>query len=154
MPFRRDLPRTLAHPKIQKFLAICDDLSESPIINAEHIKSTRFLSFLDSIFILRWDKKEADFKYHYWGSRVARAYDAEPTGMHLRSGPQHEFTEKFIAMHLEAMTEKKRIFLGGNLDWLDKEFRTWDQVTMPLERDGIINETLTYIQFNLTDLSL
>ena len=104
---------------------------------------------IDSVFILKWNTVEKDFEYRYWGSTVAQAYGLDLTGKHLRKGHPHVFTEKFISAHFEAMTEKKRIFLGGSLDWLQKDHRTWDQITIPLERRGSINETLSFIQFNI-----
>jgi len=149
MPFRRDMPRTINHPDILAFIAVCDKLKDGNILSEQDLRSVEILAMIDSIFILKWDENEGDFQYRYWGTSVANAYGLDLTGKHLRKGHPHAFTEKFIEAHYEAMTQKKRVFLGGSLDWRQKDHRTWDQVTMPLARGDKVDETLSYIRFNI-----
>lgn len=146
--FNRDLPATINHPHLVKFLKTCEEACKDDIITFKEYKSEAFYDFWESCLILEWHESKHDFRYVYWGPRLTQLYGLDLKGKYIADGDHKETENPFIEAHLESMREHKRIYLGGTIDWRNKGFRKWNQVIQPLRRNGAINETLTYVTFN------
>jgi len=145
--FNRDRDETINHPKIIEFLNLCDSTCGEGCITAQMIKESSFINYWPHLIVLEWEEEKRDFRYKMWGSQLTRFYGLELTGKYIADGDHKDAENPFIEAHYEAMSERKRIFLGGTIDWRDKPSQTWNQVIMPLERNGKIGETLTYVTF-------
>ncbi|MGO1120309.1 hypothetical protein ACTL6U_16505 [Rhodovibrionaceae bacterium A322] len=148
MSFLQDSEETKSHPKIVAFLADCETVSRGAPLTLEQVQSPPLFRYSPTLIILRWDPDKEDFHYRYWGSQLSVVYGMDLTGGYIADG-KHGYTEQaFIQAHLEVLREKKRLYLGGRIDWRDKDHQRWNQVIQPLARKGEIVETLTYVTFD------
>lgn len=147
MSFLRDHPTTMNHPDIIEFLKDCDAVRFLGCIDFEMMRSMPLIRYSDSLIVLRWDSDKKDFIYKYWGSNLTEVYGLELSGKYIADGKHGDTENPFIQAHLECIRDEKTIFLGGTIDWREKEYQSWNQVIQPLKRDGLINETITYVTF-------
>ena len=145
--FNRDLRETINHSKITEFLSVCSKICGDDVVSFTDFQSDPFLKFWTSSIILKWDEDRHDFLYVFWGNELTKVYGLELTGKYIADGDHKDTENPFIKAHYEAMTERSKIFLGGTIDWREKGFQTWHQVIQPLERNGEIRETLTFVTF-------
>ena len=147
LEFIRDLPEARNHPDLVKFLDVCKTTCGEQTVQFSDFENAPFLRFWDSSLILRWDSERKDFRYIFWGTKLATIYGMELTGRYIIDGDHKQNEDPFIKTHFESMSEQKIVHLGGSLGWRDKRYQKWNQVIQPLSRNGNINETLTYVTF-------
>ncbi len=145
--FHEDRPETINHPDILKFLSVCNDVCGDGIVSFAEFQQGPLLSFWSNSIILRWEEEKHDFLYVFWGTELTKVYGLELSGKYIADGDHKDTENPFIITHLESMNEKKKIYLGGTIDWRDKGFQNWNQVIQPLSRNGHVGETLTYVTF-------
>lgn len=148
MSFNKNLETTINNESIVNFLELCDEASENGIMTIEAIQSSKVFFFSKSLIILKWDEEKQDFLTKFWGSEIARRYGMDLTGSYGKEADENEYTQAFTKAHYEAMTERTNVYLSGTTPWRDKEYMNWDEVIMPLKRNGEVNETLTYVVFS------
>lgn len=145
--FHRNRPETIDHPDIQMFLTVCSEVCGDEIISFAEFQSAPLLPYWTNSIILRWEEDKHDFLYVFWGTELTKIYGLELSGKYIADGDHKDTENPFINAHLEAMNERKKIYLGGTIDWRDKGFQCWNQVIQPLSREGEVGETLTYVTF-------
>lgn len=112
------------------------------------IQTKEIIGYSKALFISTWDYEKDTCFFKYWGSGIADYYGLDATGKYFSESSLGENTQLFIDFHKEIIDEKKIGYLSGTLDWREKEYRKWDQITMPLMRGGEVNETLTFLMFH------
>ena len=148
MSILRDEPRSISHPHLVEFLTACDNVRGDGFMTVPLIQTTEIFKYSKSLFITIWDDKKKALMIKYWGSGLVNYYGQDVTGKCYTESRLGDNSQIFIGFHKEIIDKKNIGYLSGSLDWRDKVYRKWDQVTMPLMRDGDVNETLTYLVFH------
>jgi hypothetical protein len=69
---------------------------------------------------------------------LTRAYGLELTQKYIADGDHKSTENEFGPAHLDVIKTRECLFLGGKIDWLDKEYQSWNQVIIPLEKAGTV----------------
>ena len=146
--FNRDMEETRSHPEVLRFLEQCGEQTGGGNLTVVMLQTPPLIRFSDRLIILEWDPARHDFYYRYWGSQLTSIYGLELTGKYIADGEHRDTENPFIEAHLEVIREGRPVYLGGTIDWRDKEFQRWNQVSLPLERNGRVNETVTFVTFD------
>ena len=149
MLFERDNDRTINHPKIKAFLKACEQATGGKLLSLPVIQSAALIKFSSQIMTAVWVPNKKDFKFKFCGTHIAKNYGMDITGKYIAETTPPEASQQFIELYKEIIRDQKNIFLGGTLEPRGKEYIDWDQVSMPLERNGRVNEVITFVATTL-----
>lgn len=144
----RDLPETIDHPEIVNFQNLCAEICGDAPVSFESLWSNpKFYPFWRDCIIMRWDEQRQDFRILFWGTDIANGYGRDLSGKYLEDDTRKGSESKFRPLHLESFREQKKIYVGGTMDWVDKEYANWSMLIQPLSRKGKVSETLAFVGF-------
>ncbi|MEX0839213.1 MAG: PAS domain-containing protein [Parvibaculum sp.] len=77
-----------------------------------------------------------DIRYRLMGTRLVEMGGIDRTGETLRSGHSGERLEERLAALERMLASPGPVALGGRLDWLNRGYRRFECVHLPLSEDG------------------
>ena len=132
----------ITEPVVLEFMAA---LEGREFIDFDELQQKKFMKFWPYIAIHRLE--DDDFTYIFNGTHLVESFGFERTGLKVSELPnQRRKTELFEILH-DILTNKKPIFGKGDLNIDGRAYKKWQQVKMPLQRKGEINEVLTLLVF-------
>lgn len=147
MKIFRDSEASVNNEDISRFLSDCGRASGGEVLDFSLLQQVPLIRYSASYIILRWNDDKQDFIIKYWGSHLTEVYGEDMTGCHVEEVGPVEIWRYLVAAHREVMLDQKKVYLGGQTDWREKDHQCWYQVMLPLSRDGQISETLTFVTF-------
>lgn len=141
----------MEHPKIKEFLAACRKVRGDDVIEFDDLMSETMLPFADSLVITQWVEEEQDLIFRLWGTKLAAMYGFELTGKLIRDAALGDAAPYFRETHLYAIRQKEPVYIGGIVDWNEHADRAWNQVILPMARNGTVTESLSFLYFEGTD---
>ena len=144
----RDATDALRHPRIVEFVALYDTTRGDGDFAFPMVREPEFIKFWDSMMIARLNDAGDDFLYVLYGTRLVASYGVDVTGTTIRGGIHADAAEAFFAYYLEALSEKKPVYLSGTIDWKDRDHVKWCQVILPMKRGEVVNEVVSLLCFD------
>ncbi|PKQ07842.1 MAG: hypothetical protein CVT72_01835 [Alphaproteobacteria bacterium HGW-Alphaproteobacteria-11] len=77
-----------------------------------------------------------DMRYRLMGTRLVEMGGVDRTGTSIREGHSGERLEERLAALQRMLASPGPVALGGRLDWLDRGYRKFQCVHLPLSADG------------------
>lgn len=77
-----------------------------------------------------------DFRYRLMGTRIVEMGGVDRTGASLREIHSGERLQERLAALENLLASKGPVAVGGRLDWLDRGYRKFQSVHLPLSEDG------------------
>jgi len=78
-----------------------------------------------------------DMRYRLMGTRLVEMGGVDRTGTSIREGHSGERLAQRLAALERMLAAPGPVALGGRLDWLDRGFRRFECVHLPLSADGV-----------------
>lgn len=98
--------------------------------------------------IAEYIKNKRDFKLIYFGTAMQNAYETDHTGSYLSEMNLGDQEEAVRQLHLDVLSNNKRLYSSGCFDWFKKDNTNWYQVKIPLKRGDRVKETLTCVCYD------
>ncbi len=113
-------------------------------MDIEDVHKQEFSPFAKRMIIVR--REGDDFRYIFWGSKVVDIYGAEISQKTLLElGVGEEIESKFLDFYNHILETNEPQFISGDLDWVERDYRLWYMVMMPLSRKNVINECVGWV---------
>ena len=125
-----------------------DAVVDTGYLNFEDLQKKGLMKFWSNIAIHRYEN--GDFKYIFYGTNLVASFGSERTGLNVSELDNPIRRQELSDALMEVLNTKKTIYATGNLMIDGKGYHQWQQVKMPLRRNGKINEVLSFIVFNRT----
>ena len=91
--------------------------------------------------------EDGDFTFVFFGTDLVNNIGYERTGAKVLELTNHTRKEVLFDALMEIHTTKETLFAAGNSKKEGREHKKWEQVKMPLRRNGKMNEVLSFIVF-------
>ena len=138
----------VAHPRIVEFVTLYDGARGDGDFTFPMMREPEFMKFWDSMMIARLNEAGDDFLYVLYGTKLVASYGADVTGTTIRGGAHIDAAEAFFAYFLDALRERKPLYLSGTIDWKDRDHIKWCQVILPMKRGDAVNEIVSLLCFD------
>jgi len=149
MSFEINSEKTKQHPVIIDFLETVDQVTRGEVLKFVQVQSKELFKYSNSLMIAEFDFEKDDFKFRFCGSNITEYYAMNITGKYISETTDEKFSVHFIQNYKDIMREKKNIFYYGTLQPRGKDYIDWYQVSMPLERNGKVNEVISFVFVDL-----
>lgn len=141
----RDCAEAMSNPKIKEFISLVDKTAGTDVLKYSDFQDTPFVTFWTNAVISV--QEETDFRFLFFGTGLVSLHGRELTGKYL-ADMELVTTEALIRqLNSDVIANRERIYSSGQLDVMNKDFHKWWHVKIPLERNGIVDATLTYVDF-------
>ena len=127
----------------------CNLATNGRQITVPLIQTKPLFKFSNSLLISKWDADRKDFLFTFCGSKIVKNYSIDLSGKYISEAAEAENVNFFITFYQDIIKSKEVEYISGDLGQIGKKYLNWDQVSMPLERDGTVNEVLSLINFNI-----
>ncbi len=143
-----DSPSAKEHPLIKEFVGLVDETVGDGILDFTDLQEPPFLKFWAHFIIYNYEEPIGDFRVVLFGTHVAVFYGMDGTGKLLSEIGLGEAHDEIHNLTLRVMKGDRRVYSNGTLYWQNNEHRVWNQVKMPLQRSGRVNEVLTCMHYS------
>jgi len=133
----------ISDPLVLEFI---DKVSGHKYFDFEDLTQKKYIKYWPHISIHRYENE--DFTYVFYGSQLVNHIGEERTGYKISELPNYKHKERFFNALLEVLNTKKPTYGIGNVYTPGKEFKIWQQVKIPLQRNGEVNEVLSFFSFS------
>ena len=132
----------ITDPLLLEFL---DAVGGQGYIDCEVLQSKDFMKYWPNISIHRYE--DEDFTYIHFGTQLVEHMKCERTGKRVLELTDHPRKEVLFDALMEVHKNKKPMYTVGNLKIDGREHKQWQQVKMPMQRNGGMNEVLSFIAY-------
>ena len=133
----------ITDPLILEFISA---ISDQEYLDFEVLQQKEFMKFWPYIAIHRY--ADGDFTYIYFGSYLVDHFGFERTGVKVSEIDHPVQRNELLHILNEVLNTKKPSYAVGNLEIFKKGYKKWQQIKIPLRRNGQINEVLSFIVFS------
>lgn len=134
-------------PKLISFIALCDEIRGDSFITTDMLKLPKLIIYSSNLMLTRWDEDKKDFLIRFFGSHLVDVHGKELTGEYIGSG-DISVRNPYIGAHHQSMSERKVIYIFDTMRWSqNRNYIRFNQVIMPLERNGKIEETASLVDY-------
>jgi hypothetical protein len=149
MSIIKNADRAQENPLITEFIEACDLATKGGQITVPLIQTKPLFKYSSSLLISKWDQDRQDFLFTFCGSKIVKNYSIDLSGKYISEAAEAENVNFFITFYNDIINSNKVEYISGDLGEIGKKYLNWDQVSMPLERNGNIAEVLSLVVFNL-----
>jgi hypothetical protein len=132
----------ITEPRVLEFMAALEGRN---FIDFDELQQKSFMKFWPYIAIHRFEG--GDFKYIFDGTHLVNNFGCERTGLMISELPNQRRRTELFDLLQDILANKRPMFSKGDLNIDDRAYKKWQQVKMPLQRKGEINEVLTLLVF-------
>ena len=144
----KDAEDAIRHPRIVEFVGLYDEVRGAGDFSFSMALEVEFMKFWNSMMMARLTDAGDDFLYVLYGTKLVASYGVDVTGTTVRGGTHAAAAEAFFAYYLEALRERKPVYLSGTIDWKDRDHVKWNQVILPMKRGEVVNEVVSLLCFD------
>ena len=136
-----------SHPLIDDFIVLVEKTRGEGVLNFADLQTPLFMPYWKNLCILEFVPGKEDYRFRFWGTELVHLYEYDLTDKMMSQVYPDDRYKHLHDLHTESMKDQETICASGNLAWMDREHTKWHQVTMPLERNGKVAETVSYLLF-------
>ncbi len=132
-----------AHPAVCAFMELCSTARGEGVLRFESLHDRAFMVHWPRLMIQRWDASHDDFLCVFFGTALVGAWGRDLTGRYLADthGKSSHVARKIA---LRVLNGGETVFYSGTLGWEDRSFFKFVGVAMPMQRNGVVAEVLSW----------
>ncbi len=148
MPDQNDHPEPArANPLVRQFVDTVDGQFETGIPTFAGLEKRVLMPYWRNLIIVR-QLPDGDFLMVFFGSGVVAGFNRDLTGTKLSESLEGEVLERITEKNRRCLNDRSRIYSSGNMEWQHRDYTRWYQVKMPMERNGKIDETVSFTVYD------
>lgn len=135
------------NPAIKEFVTLVEETVGDGVLEFTHLHRHPFMKFWSHLNFHRYEKDLGDFRNVFWGTYCTHMFGKDCTGLLLSEMRYGGDFDEFFRNNMRVLNGERRVYASGNFLFQGREYIEWNQVKMPLQRNGRINEVLNYVDF-------
>lgn len=143
-----DADRAKSHEEILTFKKACDDVRNNGPLSVPLIQTKELFKFSKSLLIGKYDAEKNDFVATYCGSEISDVFGFELTKKYMKEIASEAVFSDFLDVFKHILKTGEVSYFSNDLTAIGKGYLCWDQISFPLERNGAVNEVVSFVTIN------
>ncbi len=128
---------------VREFVGLCDAAHGQGVLDLEMLQQRSMMRFWSALVILRWEPAAGDFLCVLFGTMLRDHYGGDCTGKMIFA--ENPFGGLFRKVNRHVLCERETVYFSGTLGWRQRGFVRYHAVILPLQRRGVVAETVTLV---------
>lgn len=129
------------------FVAQVDKIVGAGVLCQREFQERPFMKFWSNSLITEYVEEDDDYRFLFFGTAIANLHGRELTGKYLSDVGFRTIGDTIRQLNFDVVGNVERIYSSGTLDIMNKDYNKWWHVKIPLERNGKIGSSLTYVVY-------
>lgn len=133
------------HPIIKEFISLVEKTAGKGVLEFSDIQTSPFFKFWQHLVIYRLEEEIDDFRVILFGTHVTEAFGRDCTGSLMSEMGFSDALEIIHSENKRIVNQGGQIFTSGDLSWQNRDYKKYHAVRVPLQRNGVVKESLCCI---------